>query len=79
MELERTINKSSNINLNQWHLNNLMCFRVNDKFEIDLSGHNILNLNRQEWASVSYNGIYVAEKNFRQIPGNILLKLNYRF
>jgi hypothetical protein len=78
-ELEYIINQSLNTNLYQWHLNTTISYKLNDKTEINLSGINMLNLKNCEWASVSYNGIYIAERNFRQIPGNLLLKLNYRF
>jgi hypothetical protein len=78
-ELEHVINQSLNIHQRQWYLNALICYKLNDKVDINLSGQNMLHLKNQEWVSVSYNGIYVAERNFRQIPGNLLLKLNYRF
>jgi hypothetical protein len=79
IELEHVINQSLNINLYQWYLNALICYKLNDKIDINLSGQNMLHLKNQDWTSVSYNGIYVAERNFRQIPGSLLLKLNYRF
>ena len=79
VELEHVINQSLSTNLYQWYLNALICYKLNDKMDINLSGKNMLHLNNQDWALVSYNGIYIAERNFRQIPGNLLLKLNYRF
>lgn len=79
VELEHIMNRSSNAGLYPWHLNALICYKLNDKTDINLSGQNMLHLKNQGWASVSYNGIYLAERNFRQIPGNLLLRLNYRF
>ena len=79
VELEYAINQSLDINLHQWYLNTLIYYKLNDKIDINLSGQNALHLKNQDWTSVSYNGIYIAERNFRQIPGNLLLKLNYRF
>ncbi|MCL1933369.1 MAG: carboxypeptidase-like regulatory domain-containing protein [Candidatus Azobacteroides sp.] len=79
VELEHAINRSLDINLYKWYLNTSIYYKLNNKADINLSGLNILNLKNQDWVSVSYNGIYIAEKNFGQIPGNLLLKLNYRF
>ncbi|MDR2927664.1 MAG: carboxypeptidase-like regulatory domain-containing protein [Cytophagaceae bacterium] len=79
VEMEHFINQSLNINLYQWCLNALISYRLNDRLEINLSGQNMLHLKNQEWTSVLYNGICIAEKNFRQIPGNLLLKLKYIF
>jgi hypothetical protein len=77
IEPEYVINRSSNLNMYEWYLNASIHYKPNDKIEINLFGANMLNLKNRDWATVSYNGIYVAERNFRQIPGHILLKLNY--
>ena len=79
IELERAINKSINFNMYNWYFNSLISYKLNDNTDIILTGQNMFNLKNQDWSSISYNGIYLAERNFRQIPGNILLKLNYRF
>jgi len=78
IELEHVINQLPNANLYQWYLNTSISYKLTDKTEINLSGLNLLHLKNQEWTSVSYNGIYIAESDFRQIPGNLLLKLIYK-
>ena len=78
-ELEYAINRSLNINLYNWYLNTSVYYKLNEKAELNLSGLNMLNMKNQDWVSLSYNGIYIAERNFRQIPGNLLLKLKYKF
>jgi hypothetical protein len=77
-DLEHVINKSLNINLYQWYINTAISYKLNDRTEISLTGINMLNLKNHNWTSVSYNGIYIAERNFRQISGNLQLKLNYK-
>jgi hypothetical protein len=76
-ELEYVANQSLNMNLYEWYLSASIHYKINKKTEINLSGTNMLNLKSHDWVSVSYNGIYVAERNLRRIPGNILLRLNY--
>jgi hypothetical protein len=76
-ELEYVENRSD-INLYNWYLNTTISCKINKRTELMISGINMLNLNKQNWALTAYNGVYVSERHFSQIPGCILLKVNYK-
>jgi hypothetical protein len=78
-ELEYVINNASDYKQNLYNLNANVRYALNKRFDLEIAGVNMLHLDKQEWMAMSYNGIYMAERYFRQIPGNILLKVKYRF
>jgi len=78
-ELEYAMNDGSNFSRNFFYLNARLRYILNRSLEFELAGVNILHLKRQDWVTSSYNGIYLTERHFRQIPGNVMLKVNYRF
>ena len=78
-QLELAINEGNDFKRILYYLNASARYRWNNNFETEITGVNMLNLKRQEWISTSYNGVYMIERNYRQIPGNIMVRLRYRF
>jgi len=78
-ELEYAMNNGNNFNRTFFYLNPCLRYTLNTSLEFSIVGANILNLKRQDWVSSTFNGIYLTERYYRQIPGNIMLKANYRF
>lgn len=56
-----------------------MNYSLNKHIELGLTGENILHLNELSWISNIDNGIYKQLKYYKQVPGNILINLRYRF
>jgi len=77
-EFEYISNKLPAYTQNQYMLNACVRYTFNKKMDLQLKGVNILNLDNQDWTSISYNANYMLERHFRQIPGNIIFSLNIR-
>jgi|GEM_PF-1518552 len=77
--LEYVINDSPGSTRHLYYLNASLRYTFNKNTELELAGVNLFNLHEQNWDMISYNGVYLAKRHFRQIPGNIMLKMNYRF
>lgn len=78
--LEYVINNSSDFYRNIYYVNAAAYYNfLKNKIEVGIEGNNILNLNNQEWISVASNGLYTSEIYYYQLPGYIMLRLNYRF
>lgn len=79
-EFEYVVNNLPTHIQNLYVLNACVRYKFfNNKMEVQLKGTNMLNLHKQDWTTISYNGNYMLERYFRQIPGNIMLNMNYRF
>jgi hypothetical protein len=78
--LEYIINNSSESHREIYSLNAAFYYRFwKNKVEIGLEGMNMLNINKQDWTIVASGSFYTTEIILSQLPGNIMLRLNYRF
>lgn len=77
--LEYAVNDISGNRIEFYYLNTKLRYGiVKNKLDFEISGNNLLNLDKQEWMTITSNGVYVAENYFRTIPGYVLLKLTYK-
>ncbi|MEG0462286.1 carboxypeptidase-like regulatory domain-containing protein [Bacteroides sp.] len=79
VELEYVINDAPDYKQNQYNLNTNINYVLNKNFEIEIVGVNMLHMDKQDWVATYNNGVYLAERFFRQIPGNLMLKARYKF
>jgi hypothetical protein len=78
-ELEYIINNTSDYSQKEHRLNVNVNYVLNKRFEMEVTGVNMLHLDKQDWVMTSYNEVYLVERYFRQIPGNLMLKAKYKF
>ena len=79
VELEYVINDAPDYKQSQYNLNANINYVLNKKIEIEAVGVNMLHIDKQDWVATSSNGVYLATRYFRQIPGNLMLKMRYKF
>jgi hypothetical protein len=78
--LEYIVNASSDFRREIYNLSGAAYYRFfKTKMEVGIECNNILNINNQEWANIFSGGYYTSEVHLSQLPGNILLRLNFRF
>jgi len=78
IEIKYLTNRTNYFDKNYIDLNISARYMLNKRLELELSGMNILNLHKHNWIESTFNGFYQSERYFRQIPGNIILRINYR-
>jgi hypothetical protein len=62
------------------YINSLLRYKFkNQKDELSLVGRNLLHMNQQRWASVSYRNGYFIERYYNQIPGHLLISYCHKF
>jgi len=79
VELEYVINNTIDSRQDLYNLNAGLRYQLSKKWEFEIAGVNMLHLNEQNWIIASYNGIYMSEIYYRQIPGNIMAKVHFKF
>ncbi|WP_430614088.1 carboxypeptidase-like regulatory domain-containing protein [Flavobacterium sp. JP2137] len=54
-----------------------LSYKMSKRFELSLIGDNLFHLNKLDWSTIGYREDYIIKNNFAQIPGYVLLGVNY--
>jgi hypothetical protein len=78
--LEYVVNHSSDWYREFYYLNAAVYYRfLKNKMEVGIEGVNMLNIKKQGWILTGSGGYYTSEIQLYQLPGHIMVRLNYRF
>jgi hypothetical protein len=78
-ELEYVINDATDYKQTLYVLNANISYAASKSLDLEIVGENMLHMDKQDWVVTSYNGIYTSERYFRQIPGNIMFRVRFKF